>query len=255
VEQRPLVTLFSPDSWLAETLQRAVYRWSGAPEDVEATALQSEMKRLSGDCDALFFARVGTSDVATAVAFERAGFRIVDTAVTFVWSEDTGDSPPSIVSVSSARRDQHEAVADIATRAFRWSRFHLDPMISTEDANRVKREWVENYCRGARGAAIYAAELDGTTVGFLAVLQTSSGDRRIAVIDLVGVAPEAQGKGAGGALIRHFIESWKSEADELRVGTQVANIRSVRLYEQAGFRMAASAYVLHAHYRRGEPRS
>jgi hypothetical protein len=33
----------------------------------------------------------------------------------------------------------------------------------------------------------------------------------------------------------------------MRVGTQIANIPSLRLYERLGFTMAESAYVLHAH--------
>ena len=34
---------------------------------------------------------------------------------------------------------------------------------------------------------------------------------------------------------------------ELRVGTQAANVPSVRLYEPLGFSLASAAYVLHLH--------
>jgi len=44
-----------------------------------------------------------------------------------------------------------------------------------------------------------------------------------------------------------FIQDSEKGYTTLRVGTQVANIPSTRLYEKAGFRLRASHYVLHAH--------
>ena len=38
-----------------------------------------------------------------------------------------------------------------------------------------------------------------------------------------------------------------ADADMLRVGTQVANLPSISLYEKCGFHVAETTYVLHAH--------
>jgi ribosomal protein S18 acetylase RimI-like enzyme len=77
--------------------------------------------------------------------------------------------------------------------------------------------------------------------GFLAVLET--GDAR--VIDLVGVAPERQGRGVGSTLVDAFVR--RHRGHELVVGTQLANVPSLRLYRRAGFAIARSAFVLHRH--------
>lgn len=242
MEHGPVVKPFAPDPWLSETLERPVFKWTGAGDGETIAAA------LSGIGSGFVFAKVPPAEVSTCSMLTDAGFRIVDTSVTFAWG-GRGEFAPSKVTVTPARPEQFEAVQDIAGSCFRWSRFHLDPLMPKELADRVKRRWIENYCLGVRGAALYAAELDGVTAGFLAVLTTPTA----AVIDLVGVANDAQGKGVGTALTRHFVDEWKDRIPELRVGTQVANIRSMRLYERAGFSIVESAYVLHAHVRDGWP--
>jgi dTDP-4-amino-4,6-dideoxy-D-galactose acyltransferase len=239
------------DAWLAETLRRPTYRWKGQSEEIAEEGLSEEMADLANGGDAFFFARVPTDSVAKCTALTREGFSVVDTGVTFTWV-GRGDSQPSAVSVGVARREQHEAVARIAERCFRWSRFHLDPRIPVELANLIKRRWIENYCRGQRGAALYVGEINKEVAGFLAVIESRVGDQTAAVIDLIGVAPELQGHSVGTALVRFFVDEWRDRVAQLRVGTQVANVRSMRFYERSGFRVVESTYVLHAHYREGE---
>jgi hypothetical protein len=50
---------------------------------------------------------------------------------------------------------------------------------------------------------------------------------------------------------RMFVKQWRDRADRLRVGTQISNIRAMRLYESIGFRAAETSYVLHAHIENG----
>ena len=94
---------------------------------------------------------------------------------------------------------------------------------------------------------LYVGRIGGAIAGFLAVIESRVGTRSIAVIDLVGVSPEHQGRRVGTALVRRFIEEWRGRAAELRVGTQAANVQSLRFYERNGFRVVQSDYVLHAH--------
>lgn len=242
---------FAADTWLAETLARPVFKWTGQSEETAEGRLSAEMAELANGGDAFFFARVPTCDVSQCMLLARAGFSVVDAGVTFAWAGG-GEAPSPDVSVGVARPEQHETVAEIAGRCFRWSRFHLDPRIPVELANLVKRRWVENYCRGQRGAALYVGEIGGAIAGFLAVIETPVGDRSIAAIDLIGVAPEHQGRSVGTALVRRFVDEWRGRAAELRVGTQAANVQSLRFYEFNGFRAIESSYVLHAHYCNGE---
>ncbi len=245
--RQTMTRCFAADTWLAETLARPVFKWTGCTEGVAEGRLAAEMVELANGGDAFFFARMPTTDVSQCAAFSRAGFSVVDTGITFAWAGEV-EAPQSDISVGVVRPEQHAAVTEIAGRCFRWSRFHLDPRIPVGLANLVKRRWIESYCRGHRGTVLYVGSVDDRVAGFLAVLESSMENRPYAAIDLIGVSPEYQGRGVGTALVRRFVEDWRERAKELRVGTQAANVQSLRFYERNGFRAVGSSYVLHAHY-------
>lgn len=133
-------------------------------------------------------------------------------------------------------------------------RVWLDPEISTETANLIKREWVHNYIKRDRGERLMVALLDGDPVGFLAVLATAVEGQPCRSIDLIAVDKRRQGRGVGKALVSSFVESYADQRTLLRVGTQVANISSMRLYESYGFYVDETTYVMHAHsHKEGVP--
>jgi dTDP-4-amino-4,6-dideoxy-D-galactose acyltransferase len=209
------------------------------------------MADLAGSGDAFFYAKLPTNCVPECVALARAGFAVIDTAITLSSSGNEQTSAGDY-DVGIASREQYKEIPKIAETCFRLSRFHLDPKIPLSAANSIKRRWVESYLQGTRGSALYAAARGGQVAGFLAAIEHSVQGHLTAVIDLLGVAEEHQRRGAGAALVRHFVNHWCGRASELRVGTQAANIGSLRLYENCGFRIVESSYVLHAHYRQGE---
>jgi ribosomal protein S18 acetylase RimI-like enzyme len=242
---------FSPDPWLAESLGRPAFRLASEGVGGRDGTLALEMAGLAGSGDAFFYAKLPTSGVQECIALADAGFAVIDTAITLSSSGST-QTAAGDYDVGIASHDQYEAIPKIAETCFRLSRFHLDPKIPVSAANSIKRRWLESYVQGTRGSTLYAAARDGQVAGFLAVIDYSVKGRPTAVIDLLGVAEEHQRRGAGAALVRHFVNDWRGRASELRVGTQAANIRSLRLYENSGFRIVESNYVLHAHYRHGE---
>lgn len=239
---------FASDPWLAETLGQPVYRLTSSAGDAR---LYAEMCRLAEGDKAFFYAKIPTADVAASVALQSMGFAVVDTTITFTWREG-GSVVQRGVEVAPVNSAQGETVAGIAETSFVWSRFHLDPKIAPAAANLVKRRWIENYVAGKRGSGLYAAKVNGEIAGFLAVLEATTNGRNVAVIDLIGVSSKHQQRGVGTALVQAFVRDWRTRASELRVGTQAANIRSLRFYESNGFRVADTGYVLHAHMRNGE---
>jgi ribosomal protein S18 acetylase RimI-like enzyme len=119
-------------------------------------------------------------------------------------------------------------------------------------SDRVKREWIANYVKGQRGDDFFVAVFNGRTIGFNAVLNSFLQDSQVRVIDLIGVDRAFQRHGTGKKLLEHFIHDSFGKYSLLRVGTQIANIPSMRLYAHFGFYIAEAAYVLHAHVRNGE---
>jgi len=242
------------DAWLASVMARPVFRVSTADASGDAVAA-AVREHVAGARTGFYFAKVDASDVATTKALLQAGFFVADVNVTF------GVAPSKLIGAPSPPNDHvdvgtlapgddtsKDEVLGVAHDSFRFTRFHLDPLVGAEIANLVKEEWVRNYAERKRGDHLFVARLGGKAVGFLAALK--SGDGTQAIIDLVGVHPNAQRKGVGRTMIARFAQHYRDQK-ELLVGTQVANVASVQTYESMGFRLVSSQYVLHMHVRDG----
>jgi GNAT superfamily N-acetyltransferase len=238
------MTRITNDQWFSEIMGRAVYR----VDAVERTH-QNELvlhARDHGQGRAFYFAKVPVDRVGIVHALGRAGFNVVDVNVTFEMTA-RHSPPPPLVDVGECTPKAVEAVLDIAGSCFKYTRFHLDPLIEKALAHRIKREWIRNYVLKKRGDRLFVAYVDGKPVGFLASLVGERSGVRTAIIDLVGVGAEDQRKGIGKSLVHAFAWHYRDSCTSLAVGTQVANCPSVRLYEKLGFSLAGSEYVLHKH--------
>jgi GNAT superfamily N-acetyltransferase len=221
------------DAWLAEVMRRQVFRVQGSGE-VSAVA-----DHITGQASAFYFSKVAVDRIADVQALGSLGFTVVDTNVTF---ELTRELPVPSLDVGEIRPGEENAVLAIAGSAFRYSRFHLDPQIDLDLAHLVKREWIANYVKRLRGEPLLVVRDADRPIGFLAPIMAHD----TAVIDLVAVATDSHGKGAGSALVAAFANRYRGMPRI--VGTQVANVPSIRLYTKLGFALAKSAYVLHLHH-------
>jgi ribosomal protein S18 acetylase RimI-like enzyme len=243
------VPAIAADAWLAGAL--GVPSFSVRPGSADARLLAPAMAHAAAEGDAFFYCRLPVADVAGVERCIAAGFRLVETQVTL---EQRAASRPAAGDLGTARADERDALLDIAGSAFRYSRFHQDPRIDAPAAHRVKRLWLQSCLDGGRGEEVLVVRDGARPAGFLAVLTTPSAEGApVAVIDLVAVAADRQGRGHGAALVRGFVARWGDRASLLRVGTQAANVASIRLYERCGFTSSAATYALHAHFRRGRP--
>ncbi len=244
---------FERDEWLSGVLDVPSWKVGGIGTGMLAADLQAQMLDHGGERAAFFSTKIPTREVAAVTNAVRAGFRVVDVNVTVDWAgerEVVATDHASGATVDTAGAEDAAAIEDIAARCFRYTRFHLDPEIGLDRANEIKRQWARNACRG-RASTVYVSRQNRNVTGFLAVLEARSGTHTDAIIDLVGVDAKSQGQGAGRALSAMFVDQWRGRADRLRVGTQVSNVPAMRLYESMGFRVAETAYVLHAHVRNG----
>jgi GNAT superfamily N-acetyltransferase len=241
----------SADAWLARQLGRDAFRVELA-DDAAGDAAASRpalMAHREGHPQAMYSAKVATTAVGAVEALSRVGFYVVDVNVTFARGAPAPDvrSDPRFT-VTCATDGNARDVLDIAASAFRYSRFHLDPAIPIETAHRLKRAWVEGYLEKARGDRLFVAVDDrGVTTGFLAALVTERQGATVAVIDLIGVRNDRQRSGAGTALVSAFCVAYATRCDRYEVGTQAANLPSLRFYARFGFHVAATTYVLHMH--------
>lgn len=230
------------DAWMARMLGKPCYRLhvGGAvsPADVR-DALQGAV----ADEVSFVDAKVPTDRLDAVAALQGSGFLLVDTNVVL---ELRRPPPRSSVGTGITMRDAQPAdaagVRSVARTSFAFSRFHLDPEVPTATANELKAEWAGNYFNGTRGDLCAVAVDAAGPCAFLLGLAPSPGEL---VIDLVAVAARAQRQGLGGALVRHVWET--TDPERMTVGTQLANVGSLRFYESLGFRVRSASYVFHRH--------
>ena len=246
-----------PDGWLAGVFGHPVFKVSLSDQEGSEgiSPVSEETLCISSQGQpAFYYAKIPTTQVRRVRTLTAAGFSVVDVNVTF--EREPVRCPDWTAGGNIIVRDilpsEHECVLDIAASCFVYSRFHLDSQVPNQVANAVKRAWIDSYCHKRRGERLLVAELDGKPVGFNAVLATAMGIEPVRVIDLIGVDKAYQGRAVGKRLVEHFIHDSAGRYARLRVGTQAANIPSMRLYEGCGFRVAETAYLLHAHVRDGE---
>lgn len=243
--------VISADAWLGEMMGKPAFRVSPGAGTAAVSNDVLEALDSHNQSGSFYYAKLPTSEVRLAHQFTQRGFFVVDAAVTLevnrVSQLEANRTPPRSISVTESQLSDEEAIVDVAARSFRFTRFHLDPFVSQGVADRIKGEWVRNYVLKKRGDALFIARDNGAPVGFLASLVTGPNDARVAVLDLIGVAPSHQKMHIGPALVNAFIERYRANCKQLIVGTQVANIPSVRLYERMGFSLLKTEYVLHRH--------
>lgn len=243
---------WQPDEWLGQQLETSAS---------VVVASDGAAGREHDEIGEFAYAKVPTHQTTDVADLASLGFVVVDTQLVFtltptilsdvawnlVETKATDAAEPVEVSWADGVGDV-EAVGRLAERSFRCSRFHLDPQIPDHHANRIKQAWAANLAAQRRGNGCLVARIDGGVVGFLGVVLVGSGDETTAVIDLIAVSPAYQGRQIGRLLVGRFAE-WAigQAAGKLVVGTQAANVMSVRFYESLGFRLSSSAYVLHRH--------
>jgi dTDP-4-amino-4,6-dideoxy-D-galactose acyltransferase len=174
-------------------------------------------------------------------SLQACGFRTIECLLT-LGRDLTGRAEPTSGRVRLAKREDAQRVAAIAAAAFRTDRFHADPMVPNDAADRLKSAWACNSVTG-RADAVFVIEEGDQIIAFNACMLR--GDT--AVIDLIAVKPGLQGRGLGRDLVRASLVHYAGKAARMTVGTQSANYASLALYQASGFRVEGSALTLHAH--------
>lgn len=160
-----------------------------------------------------------------------AGFRKVETLVTLQFKmAGLVAAPSGVPAVRAGNEGDVAACRRIAVAALRWDRFHADPAIDDDKADALKADWIENDLRG-RADLTLVAEVAGQVAGFCALLQRPD----VAVIDLIAVDPDRQGKGIGRALVSAALNHYRQVVPTMLVGTQAGNPSSLSLYRNLGF--------------------
>ncbi len=228
------------DPFLSEILGKTSGRLTG----IENVAL---LNPAGDDPSAGFvYAKISTGDTNLVVSLENAGFHLIDTNVQLD-RPLTGEWPQANLSsdyqIRFAQPEDRQGVQSVAGSNFVFTRFHLDPKIPNKVADNIKASWAGNYFVGLRGEFMVVAMHEGRPIGFLQLVRDESN----LVIDLVAVEKAHQGLGVGTSMIIFAVHNCDAARERILVGTQIANVPSLRAYAKIGFRVCTSEYVFHYH--------
>ncbi len=227
--------LYQSDVWLTEVFGYPVY-------SLNLNHLAQELPGNAPVGRTFQYAKVDASEISTIQRLEKLGFGLIDTNVVFEKSKISKAPLSSAIELRWATPSDEKAIVALAERSFQKSRFHFDPKVDLKTAQSVNREWVRNYFLGKRGESMVIAANEGKPVGFIQILERD----QVMIIDMIAVDDQFQGKGIAQSMIAFAEERYKN-FKLFRVGTQIANMSAVRLYEKMGYRLSQSMYVFHKH--------
>jgi dTDP-4-amino-4,6-dideoxy-D-galactose acyltransferase len=189
-------------------------------------------------------------DSASVRVAEEGGFQLVDERITLACGITAGHSlpaPPPIELRPGRAQDLGELEA-IARVSHTDSRFYNDPGFPRAGCDLLYAAWIRRSLEGAIADVVFVPVVDGRAAGYV----TCKRDAQAAEngwIGLLGVGPEAQGRGLGGALVRRAIDWFQLRACvEVLVVTQGRNRAAQRLYRRCGFLTHSTRLWYHKWY-------
>ena len=123
---------------------------------------------------------------------------------------------------------------------FRFSRIFLDHNIPEDKAIDLWRQSIRNYCHG-RSDGLVVCLFNGNPCGFIAL---DFKDSKTIFLDVVGVLKSFRRRGLFRAMSDRIIDRY-SGSHNIFVETQLLNKDALLSYQNAGFRMHSSKYILH----------
>jgi len=187
------------------------------------------------------------SDLPTAHALERAGFRLAETRL-ILYRTERLNPEAEIGELQDYRPSYRRDLLEIARRSFTASRFSTDPHLDQRAARRVYSKWLVDALDGR--ADFVKVVTDGDKpLGFVTcrkfVEEMPEGQLVVGVMDLMAVAPEHQGQGLGQRLVRAAWQ-WLSANSAVHVARiRGDNFVSIGVHTSVGFRFHSGKVGFH----------
>ncbi|MBN2585849.1 MAG: GNAT family N-acetyltransferase [Candidatus Fermentibacteraceae bacterium] len=157
-------------------------------------------------------------------------------------SRDSGEIPGELVFRNARRTDSGEA-AELASRCFRGgTRFYRDPGIDNGLCDLLYGTWAEKDILDGEDTCLVCLGEEGL-IGFCTAAVSDGGEARLG---LIGVSPEARGRGVGKGLLGSVAGILREKGcSKLAAVTQLYNTGAVRMYGRAGFLLRSATAVVH----------
>lgn len=174
---------------------------------------------------------------------EANGFRFVEMVLhPTLENLQSLDIPQDSLRITPACDSDLHLLEDIAERAFRHERFHVDPRLDPRLGDRRYRRWVTN----SLGHPVQRLLKITDDQRLVAMFLVESRDDRSAYWHLTAISPKWQGRGYGHRVWRSMLRHHQAEGCETLMTTISArNVAVLNLYSKLGFRFQPSEMTFH----------
>ena len=223
--------------WDTEFFRHRIARVCGDTLEPEQAEQIDEWSR-SNRIQCLYFLS-RADDPATIRVAEQHGFGLVDIRITLervTKNSETSLCPdsPAGVTIRPVQPADLPALQAMARVVHGEARFFSDPHFPRERVEDFYSTWIVLESQGRAQAVLVAASAASQPLGYISChLDAASQEGQIG---LVGVNPEARGKGIGKSLVLAAMDWFRLKgARAVTVVTQGRNRAAQRLYQQCGF--------------------
>jgi dTDP-4-amino-4,6-dideoxy-D-galactose acyltransferase len=185
--------------------------------------------------------RISANDYSVIQSLEENGFILVDGLITLTVDLNT-DQEIGFTPLKEATSEDHMKLINVAGSIFRGiSRYYHDPVISTEKADNIYRQWMKNSLDGTVADVVLVSREMNDISGFITVQKKGQ-------IPLIGVTEKVRGTGIGKKLIQTALATCKNWGlHKVLIETQMTNISALRLYHSCGFKIVSSHLTFRWH--------
>jgi len=171
-----------------------------------------------------------SEDSQTGEIAESHGYHLADIRMTFECQPLAHTGTPT---GRLALPEDLEGLCALARANSGDSRFAFDKGFPEDASARLYYRWMERSCLGEMASAVFVLGNPGIPLGYVTCELDQEGDGKIG---LLGLAPEARGRGLAQGLLAQAIAWFQSkECQRVSVITQGRNLPAQRLYQRAGF--------------------
>lgn len=206
-----------------------------AGDKIHASEAATEARKLNLEC---LYIRIPSDQTSLIAEFEKLG---AAPAARQVLLEKTLTDSTSLPGPDDVRHEDLPSLTRLFESLSSQSRFAADDRFGKAEAARLYRAWFEATLKDPE-REIFLSRNSGEVHGFVT---TRRRDNHW-MIDLVAVAPSAQGKGLAGELLKRA-ECWvrTKGGRKMQVVTQDLNSAALSAYGKFGFQEVSRETVLH----------
>ena len=182
--------------------------------------------------------RVQSNDFITIHTLQKSGFILVDGLISLDINTSNIEIGQPANEIREADKNDLKELNNLTSGLYSISRTFNDPLIPKNKANEFYMEWIKNSILGKAADLVLVWEEEKKILGYITLQKKGQ-------IPLLGVSPEARGKGIAKRLVMFSLNKFKEwEVEVVTVETQAGNIPALRVYQDCGFKIINSFLTL-----------